>query len=245
MPAPALIALPPPAVRHNEAQSSSRVRNAPTFHQCRQRVRKRSEGETAQHGVEALGPNRKLLRVHAREEDPRPGPGLRSSTCAAKHGLGQVNTDRQTPSPDGFGGGHERRTGTAGHVDDPSAPGDPDAFNESSAEVTKEVRSARPVGGRRPVEDTPHRRFMSVHRPMLDKIKAAGDGARVLRGLRKPDPRFPLRGSAPVRGSCRPGPVTLAPGVLLPGGGGAHAARAAAHCSSRSRQTWAAASTKG
>jgi hypothetical protein len=173
MPAPTLIAFPPPAVTHNEAQSSSRVRNAPTFPQCRQWIRKRAEGEAADHGVEALGSDPKLLSVHAREQDPRPGPGVLGSTRAAKHGLGQVNTDRQTPSPDGFGGGHKRRAGAAGHIDDPSAPGDPDAINEPSAEVPKEVRSDRPVGGGRPVKDTPHRRFVSLHSPMLTRSRSA------------------------------------------------------------------------
>jgi hypothetical protein len=86
MPAPALIAFPPPAVRHNEPQSSSRVRNAPAFPQSGQWVRKRTKGETADHGVEALGSDRQLLSVHAREED-RPGPGVRSRIDAAEHRL--------------------------------------------------------------------------------------------------------------------------------------------------------------
>ncbi len=198
MPAPALIAFPPPAVRHNEAQLSSRVRNAPTFQQCRQRVRKRSEGETAQHGVDALGSDRQLLRVHAREEDPPPGPGLCSSTCAAKHGLGQVNTDRQTPSPDGVGGGHERGAGAAGHIDDPSAPGDPYAFNESSAEVTKEVRSDRPVGVCRPVKDTPQRRVVSVHSPMLTRSRPQATATGSCEGSPEARSPHPLRCKDPL-----------------------------------------------
>jgi hypothetical protein len=173
VPAPAFIAFPPPPVRHNEPESTSRARNAPTFHQRRRCVRKRPESETADHGVEGLGPHRKLLSVHAREEDPRHGPRVRCFTCPAKHGLGQVNTDRQTPRSDRLSGGHERRAGTAGHIEDASTPGDPDAINEPAGEVAKDVRSNRPVGLCHSVEDTPHLRLVSAHSPMLTGSRPA------------------------------------------------------------------------
>jgi hypothetical protein len=178
MPAPALIAFPPPAVRHNEPQSSSRVCNAPAFPQCRQWVRKRAKGETAHDGVEALGSHRQLLSVHAHEEDRRPGPGVRSRIYAAEHRLRQVNADRQAPSPDGFGGGHEGRAGAAGQIHDTSALGDPDPINKPTAEVTEEVGSHRPIGACRPVEDvSPGRRLVSVHSPILTSSRPRDDGA--------------------------------------------------------------------
>ena len=178
MPAPALIAFPPPAIRHNEPQSSSPVRNAPALPQCRQWP-ETSQGRNCR-------PRRRSSRI---------GPPAAERPCT----LGGRRTGRGVP-PDLRGGawpltGQGRPTGPQPRRlrrrargprrcrrpdPRPVRPGGSRCNQRADGRSDRKVGSHRPVGACRPVKHvSPGRRLVSSHSAILTRSRPRDDGRRL------------------------------------------------------------------